>query len=382
MTKPSDNTPTARPSRQRATLAAAAAVASAALLSGCAMPDIWLPWNATESAIDDADSPEVRAGAQISDLSTLEEVMAAPGGYIDAAFIGDTNVIVALTSGPSVLHLDPETLETTQEILLPEGMSFSTESAIGLQGSGKYLSPDGTHMVMSPFLDEQNGNFTASGPCLILSTSDGSVLAEIPTDYSCNFAYSEDQTYFFHSMAYQSQIAMYDATTFALLETFDTREYPTHLVATRDHVGHTFLEFEEGFSEGVEFISLDSGVASSQVETEGTPYGLVSAANYPWILVKNLGSSSLLAVSKDTLGSDGTLDIPGFTPGEELASASHGGVFAIATRAGTIASLSLTELSVIDQFSTGVNNLSTIFFSPDGGSLYAFGDQAKIFTRQ
>ena len=143
MTKPRDNIPTARPSQQRATLAAAAAVASAALLSGCAMPDIWLPWNATESAIDDADSPEVPAGAQISDLSTLEEVMAAPGGYIDAAFIGDTNVIVALTSGPSVLHLDPETLETTQEILLPEGMSFSTESAIGLQGSGKYLSPDG-----------------------------------------------------------------------------------------------------------------------------------------------------------------------------------------------------------------------------------------------
>lgn len=345
------------------------------------MPDIWLPWNATETAPENTTSEQAPAVPPSNDLWAFEESVATSGGYIDASFIGDTDVIVALT-WDGIFHLDPETLEKTREIPLPAGMTFSSESAIGLQESGKFLSPDGTQVVLTPPLDELNGNFTAAGPCLILSTTDGSVLAEIPTTYSCNFAYSENQTYFFHSNMFENQIALYDGTTFAVIATFDSRAYPIHLAATEDLVAYTFTEFGSEYVQGVEFVSLASNSVASQVQTEGTVYGFVSSANYPWILMKTAMPDSLLAVSKETLESDGALDIPGWFGGEELAFASHEGVFAVATKSGNVVSLSLTEIAVIDQFNTGVEGLSAILFSPDGQSLYAFGDQSIKFTRQ
>lgn len=369
------------PASGRGPRATAASIVTIVLLTGCAMPDIWLPWNATETTPENTTSAQAPAVPPSNDLWAFEESVATSGGYIDASFIGDTDVIVALT-WDGIFHLDPETLEKIREVPLPAGRNFSSESAIGLEKSGKFLSPNGTQVVLSPPFDELNGNFAAAGPCLIVSTADGSVLAEIPTTHSCNFAYSENQTYFFHSNSYENQVTMYDGTTFAVIATFASRDYPTHLAATKDIVAYTFKEFEPEYVQGVEFVSLASNSVASQVQTEGTVYGFVSSANYPWILMKTAVPDSLLAVSKETLENDGALDIPGWSAGEELAFASHEGVFAVATESGDVLSLTLTEVAVIDQFNTGVEGLSAILFSPDGRSLYAFGDQSIKFTRQ
>lgn len=357
-------------------------ILAALLISGCAS-EVAVDDSAgsTDTAASQPTESSMTTAAPSDELGSLIEVASVEGGYADAAYLAQSNIIVAVTFQPLIRHLDPVTLETVNEIAVAEGLYLFTESGIGGDLRGHYLSPDGSQAVFSSTLPD---NFSP-GPCYIVDTLDGSVIAEISTEWGCNFAYSTDGSVFYHANQYANTVEVYNAQTFEQIESLRTRDWPVHLVAVDGYVSYSFGGDynEEGKQSGeIEFLAVEGGDNPPVLGIGSAPIDFVAEDNSPWVLIATIDEDSLLAISRDSRNIAGALEFPGHTAGAELSSASFDNVVVVASESGIIATIASDELTVDEQFDTGVQTISAIDFSPDGREFFVFGDVVKKFTRE